>query len=63
MHKENAAKEGRTVAVTVTTATDELHGWVSPGISYDDEFLLHDSDNGEVLRVKGWLAEVNPDEA
>lgn len=59
-HQERAAEAGRTLEVTVTTATDELHGWMKPDACDNDEFLFTDSDTGETLTVKGWLAEVNP---
>lgn len=58
-HKERATAKGLTRCVYVTTAMDELCGWVSPEADLDGEFVFLDRDDGELLRIKGWLTEVN----
>lgn len=56
---ERAAALGYTVPVTVTTATDEMYGYIKPDTMTGDTFDFYEDDTGEEWTIKGWLAETN----
>lgn len=46
-------------AIASCTATD-LHISYAPGTDLDDAFVAFCHDEQEMIRVKGWLADINP---
>lgn len=49
-----------TKLMSITFATGEIIALVNPDDDLDGEFKAFDIDENEWIRVKGWLAEINP---
>ena len=55
-----ASRAGYTMRVIVEVDHQDLYGFVRPDDDFEGVFHLIDDESGDVLRVRGWNAEVTP---